>query len=87
MRQDLIAFRAPNNFPNADENANTLDRDANTLDGDANISDESQNTPDESANIGDGDQNAMEITLPEWPARGGGCVVGSDKSLPIIPHK
>jgi predicted helicase len=56
----LIAIRNPNNFPNADENANIDDGNANTLDGDANIGDESQNTLDESANIGDESQNTLD---------------------------
>jgi predicted helicase len=79
----LIAIRNPNNFPNADENANIDDGNANTLDGDANIGDESQNapdesenigdesqnTPDESENIGDGDDNAPVWYCDVWGAR------------------
>jgi predicted helicase len=56
----LIAIRKPNNFPNADENANIADGNANTLDESANIGDESQNTLDGDANIGDESQNTLD---------------------------
>jgi predicted helicase len=65
----LIAIRNPNNFPNADENANIADGNANTLDESANIGDESQNTLDESANIDNGDDNAPVWYFDVWGVR------------------
>jgi hypothetical protein len=65
----LVAIRKPNNFPNADENANIADGNANTLDESANIGDESQNTLDESANIDDGDDNAPVWYCDVWGVR------------------
>jgi hypothetical protein len=65
----LIAIRNPNNFPNADGNANIADGNANTLDESANIGDESQNTLDESANIDDGDDNAPVWYCDVWGSR------------------
>jgi predicted helicase len=51
----LIAIRKPNNFPNADENANIADGNANTL--------------DESANIDNGDDNAPVWYCDVWGVR------------------
>jgi hypothetical protein len=65
----LIAIRNPNNFPNADGNANIADGNANTLDESANIGDESQNTLDESANIDNGDDNAPVWYCDVWGSR------------------